>query len=108
MNNKCINCGEDTSFGSGRFVNRSPADDGYICPECLTLDCDACGEDIELDADIKVNGCVYHEHCLIEKWQSLAMMISAFAFCDNEDFDIEERRLQLELSADKLVNLTRN
>jgi hypothetical protein len=33
--NDCIECGEDTSFGSGRFVNRIPADDNYMCYECL-------------------------------------------------------------------------
>ena len=33
--NDCISCGEDTSFGSGRFVNRIPADDQYLCEECL-------------------------------------------------------------------------
>ena len=32
--NDCILCGEDTSFGSGRFVNRIPADDNYMCAEC--------------------------------------------------------------------------
>lgn len=38
IGNKCIYCFEDTSFGSGRFVNRIPADDGehegYACSEC--------------------------------------------------------------------------
>ncbi len=32
--NDCILCGEDTSFGSGKFVNRIPADDNYMCAEC--------------------------------------------------------------------------
>jgi len=31
----CKECGEDTSFGSGKFVNRIPADDQYLCEECL-------------------------------------------------------------------------
>ena len=31
----CEVCGEDTSFGSGRFVNRIPCDDNYMCYECL-------------------------------------------------------------------------
>jgi hypothetical protein len=43
----CVHCGEPTDFGSGRFVNRIPADtyvetttngveyrDGYACEEC--------------------------------------------------------------------------
>jgi hypothetical protein len=38
----CFGCGLDTSFGSGRFINRVPADDtadgrpGYICEECMS------------------------------------------------------------------------
>ena len=33
----CNVCGEDTSFTSfnGKFVNRVPADDGWLCPDCL-------------------------------------------------------------------------
>jgi hypothetical protein len=31
----CEVCGNDTSFGSGRFVNRIPCDDNYMCEECL-------------------------------------------------------------------------
>ena len=44
MGNNCVSCGHDTSFGSGRFVNRmfacisSGIDDnereGYMCEEC--------------------------------------------------------------------------
>ena len=44
----CVECLQSTAFGSGRFVNRIPADrdiedeegnhlgnrDGYLCPEC--------------------------------------------------------------------------
>ena len=45
LNDKCVHCKEDTSFGSGRFVNRYPVFgldpnnegieyDGYCCDEC--------------------------------------------------------------------------
>lgn len=54
IGNRCVDCGKDTAFGSGRFVNRIPADadyesidnegniifaegeyrDGYLCPNC--------------------------------------------------------------------------
>ena len=47
LGNKCVHCKKDTSFGSGRFVNRYPAEieeeqndgsyiilDGYCCPIC--------------------------------------------------------------------------
>ena len=47
--NDCISCGEDTSFGSGRFVNRIPADSPlahniYMCVECQMVECDMCNE----------------------------------------------------------------
>jgi len=39
IGNKCINCFKDTSFGSGRFVNRIPAEndeyEGYLCGDCV-------------------------------------------------------------------------
>ena len=43
MSELCRDCGEDTSFGSGKFVNRIPADDGWVCAECMLFDCDECG-----------------------------------------------------------------
>jgi len=72
IGNRCVHCGEDTAFGSGRFVNRIPADadyeaqddkgniifaegeyrDGYACAECMALPCDRCNELIPLDEDI--------------------------------------------------------
>lgn len=72
IGNRCVHCGEDTSFGSGKFVNRIPADadyealdnqgnvifadgehrDGYACAECMALPCDRCDELIPLDEDV--------------------------------------------------------
>ena len=71
VGDKCVYCGEDTSFGSGRFVNRIPADanwescnqegkvvykdgeyrDGYACAECMAIECDRCDQLIALDED---------------------------------------------------------
>ena len=38
IGNKCIKCFKETSFGSGRYVNRIPAEDddynGYMCYDC--------------------------------------------------------------------------
>lgn len=44
IGNECVHCRKDTSFGSGRFVNRYPAQiddevnnvvlDGYCCDVC--------------------------------------------------------------------------
>jgi hypothetical protein len=49
IGNLCIECRKDTSFGSGRFVNRIPAsdeeEDGYMCEACQTSDeCFDCGK----------------------------------------------------------------
>jgi|TARA_R110000744_G_scaffold3307_1_gene12821 hypothetical protein len=72
IGNRCVHCGEDTSFGSGRFVNRIGADadyestdsegkiifaegeyrDGYACPPCMAMPCDRCDELIAVDEDI--------------------------------------------------------
>ena len=41
IGDKCITCFSDTSFGSGKFVNRIPAEDdqhdGYMCPDCQMI-----------------------------------------------------------------------
>ena len=38
IGDKCVYCFKDTSFGSGKFVNRIPAltddYDGYSCSDC--------------------------------------------------------------------------
>jgi hypothetical protein len=72
VDNLCVECGKDTSFGSGRFVNRIPADrdldegspfkdlikkgysqvNGYLCPECTSEECDRCGELVGIDEQI--------------------------------------------------------
>ena len=65
IGNYCIDCLQDTSFGTGRFVNRIPADKwvedkdgnylgeriGYLCPECNWHECDRCDEKIYCDED---------------------------------------------------------
>lgn len=52
----CVECGQSTMFGSGRYVNRLPFDDGYKCIECLgsVFECDRCGKDIPFDEDVTV------------------------------------------------------
>ena len=65
----CVDCLQSTAFGTGRFVNRIPADrdvedeegnylgsrDGYLCPECNFWECDRCDEKIYCDEDITVD-----------------------------------------------------
>jgi|TARA_Y100000310_G_scaffold134894_1_gene133796 hypothetical protein len=42
IGNKCVSCFKDTSFGSGRFINRIVAGtyeyEGYQCSECQVTD----------------------------------------------------------------------
>ena len=52
IGDECVDCRQDTSFGSGRFVNRIPAFvdrevdgkwlelDGYLCAECREMECE--------------------------------------------------------------------
>ena len=55
IGDKCIECLRSTSFGSGLFVNRLPADNdnyiGWLCPECNWYECDRCGKRIYEDED---------------------------------------------------------
>jgi hypothetical protein len=80
----CVYCGEDVTFGSGRFVNRvvayiavedsfladepEAADfslvEGYACAGCFEMPCDECGDPIALDEDYRTNSGVYHYDCL--------------------------------------------
>ena len=71
----CVECLQSTAFGTGRFVNRIPADrdvedeegnylgnrDGYLCPECNFWECDRCDEKIYCDEDCTPYD-VYQDH----------------------------------------------
>ena len=57
----CVHCGESTAFGSGRFVNRVGADDGWSCSECLCFQCDRCRERIAFNEDICPEQCGLEE-----------------------------------------------
>ena len=71
----CVNCLQSTAFGSGRFVDRLPADrdvedeegthlgvrNGYLCSECNFWECDRCDEKIYCDEDITAYD-VFGEH----------------------------------------------
>ena len=55
IGDKCVECLRLTSFGTGLFVNRIPADNdkyiGWLCPECNWHECDRCDEKIYCDED---------------------------------------------------------
>jgi hypothetical protein len=73
--NDCIECHEDTSFGSGRFVNRIPADDNYMCAECQMVDCNRCNDKVleyatTLDGQWICEDCIPHlDPELFEEYQ---------------------------------------
>ena len=92
----CVYCDHSTEFGSGRFVNRIPADtyheldngkeeyrEGYACADCMAMDCDRCGKSIDMDEDITPydvfgdhgdfsdNAYRVHEECLTPKEKKL-------------------------------------
>ena len=50
----CQDCGDSVAWGSGKFVNRIPADE-WLCAECASLECDRCGGRIPLDEDIAID-----------------------------------------------------
>ena len=53
IGDECTQCRKDTSFGSGRFVNRIPSAteelEGYLCPDCQDM-----GEEYTPDEEARV------------------------------------------------------
>jgi len=71
----CVECGRDTKFGSGLFVDRIGSDkiwsvndefeihvDGYLCPECQCLECGSC-KNMVMDYELLNNDVVCYS-CL--------------------------------------------
>ena len=71
IGNRCVDCNMDTSMGSGRYVNRIPADrqdnanspriEGYLCVDCQAIECDICHQktiDYELDGGVVCMDCI--------------------------------------------------
>ncbi len=52
MSQDCIDCKRSTTFGSGLFVDRVPAEDGYRCRECSMIECEDCGQMVLDDYEI--------------------------------------------------------
>jgi hypothetical protein len=46
----CVDCGDDTSFSSGKFINRIPFNDAYLCPDCL----DETEKEFEVERDKEI------------------------------------------------------
>ena len=65
---QCIECQEDTSFGTGKFVNRFASDsdmvEGYICADCQSVECDRCHQkttEYQLDGNVLCMECIARE-----------------------------------------------
>ena len=69
IGDKCVECLRPTSFRTGLFVNRIPADNdeyiGWLCPECNWYECDRCDERI-YDEDDCTPYDVYLDHDITE------------------------------------------
>ena len=70
IGNNCTYCGKDTSFGSGRFVNRisstTDTQEGYMCPDCQAVECDKCSQKT-LEYLITEAGQLFCSDCFEEK-----------------------------------------
>jgi len=106
---RCVHCGQDTSFGSGRFVNRIPADadyeatnsngkiifaegknrDGYACAECISYDCCRCDKPIYLDEDIRADQ-VYGEEFDEFPDQSVFLHYECLTTKEKQLYDLKE------------------
>ena len=45
MTDLCQDCGSSVAWGSGKYVNRIPADNGWLCVDCQCVECDKCHKD---------------------------------------------------------------
>ena len=120
MGDVCIECYQDTSFGSGYFVNRLPADRmvedddgnetgqriGYLCTKCSQIPCDRCGEGIYIDEDITCHDLYgfekaefddgayrVHEHCLTKEEKKKFDEVYAEDESDYEKYRDDPRNL---------------
>ena len=47
MTEECKDCGDSVAWGSGKYVNRLPAESGFfICADCQCIECDKCHQDV--------------------------------------------------------------
>ena len=67
---RCVQCLQDTSFGSGKYVNRIPADnglyDGYECSDCQSCECDVCLKPTLEYHNCNDTGKIYCDNCVPE------------------------------------------
>ena len=69
MSQDCVECKKSTRFGSGRVVDRVPADNGgYVCAECRMIECEDCNTKVLEDYEI-VDGVFVCLDCIGEVQQ---------------------------------------
>ena len=110
IGDKCIECLRSTSFGTGLFVNRIPADNekyiGWLCPECNFWECDRCDEKIYCDEDVTCQDLYgydkasfddgayrVHEHCLTKEEKKKFDEVYAEEESDYEKYKDDPRNL---------------
>ena len=107
VGNLCVLCLQDTSLGSGLFVNRIPGDTticnekgeetgsrtGYFCSECMAMDCDRCDNKIPLDEDFTPYQ-IYGETSDVEEFSD-----GAYRICE-DCLTPKEKQLMEELDND--------
>jgi len=74
---KCRDCKRDTHWGSGLFINRIPADDGWLCADCQSIACCHCGE-LTLDFRFDDNGDAWCPDCVDDPIQGAHDFLSFF------------------------------
>jgi hypothetical protein len=72
IGNECTECRNDTSFGSGRFVNRIPSGtdeyEGYLCSDCQLVTCEVCNQDT-IEYEMTEGGTIICDDCLYKETQ---------------------------------------
>tara|TARA_R110002051_G_C8672133_1_gene490589 strand:+ start:319 stop:537 length:219 start_codon:yes stop_codon:yes gene_type:complete len=65
MMDLCVECKKDTSLGTGNFINRFSLKDGkeegFLCVDCQSLECDTCNKkttEYQLDGDVICMECI--------------------------------------------------
>tara|TARA_R110000822_G_scaffold136229_2_gene273753 strand:+ start:975 stop:1376 length:402 start_codon:yes stop_codon:yes gene_type:complete len=81
---KCRDCKRDTHWGSGLFVNRIPADDGWLCADCQSIECCHCGE-LTLEYSFDDNGDAWCPDCYSKSECTTEKVKQSVDFCDSKN-----------------------
>jgi hypothetical protein len=107
----CVHCGKSTSFGSGLYVNRIPAEtedaDGYMCASCQSIECVVCKQptldySFNDEGDALCDECSEKAHTCTVLWSTEGIeLTNAHLNCYYQN-DEEIKRLMLGVVAEEL------